>query len=60
VESPSEVNHHPEYTDALLCVLQPRKIFVQNNTIIINDEVQLKEYPMTPAGVIESFIERNL
>ncbi|KAH9934742.1 aflatoxin-detoxifizyme [Fomitopsis serialis] len=39
---------------------QPRKIFVQPNTFIEKDEVVLKEYPLTPAGVIESFIERRL
>lgn len=44
----------------ILIHLQPRKIFVQPNTQIIDGEVQLKEYPLTAAGVIESFIERNL
>ena len=39
---------------------QPRKIFVQPNTFVENGEVVLKEYPLTPAGAIESFIERNL
>ncbi|KAG6890703.1 hypothetical protein C0995_005076 [Termitomyces sp. Mi166 len=39
---------------------QPRKIFVQPNTQLIEGEVVLKEYPLTPAGVIESFIERKL
>ena len=39
---------------------QPRKIFVQPNTFISNDEVVLKEYPLTSVGVIESFIERKL
>ncbi|KAG5342740.1 hypothetical protein C0989_008689 [Termitomyces sp. Mn162] len=38
----------------------PRKIFVQPNTQLMDDEVVLKEYPLTPAGVIESFIERKL
>ncbi|RDB21380.1 Dipeptidyl peptidase 3 [Hypsizygus marmoreus] len=38
----------------------PRKIFVQPNTFIVDGEVQLKEYPLTCAGVIESFIERKL
>jgi dipeptidyl-peptidase-3 len=27
---------------------------------LVNGEIQLKEYPLTPAGAIESFIERNL
>ncbi|KAJ8463391.1 hypothetical protein ONZ45_g17600 [Pleurotus djamor] len=38
----------------------PRKLFVQPNTFIVDGEVELKEYPLTPAGVIESFIERAL
>ncbi|KAL1762213.1 peptidase family M49-domain-containing protein [Schizophyllum commune] len=44
----------------LLVQLQPRKIFVQPNTFVVNDKVELKEYPLTPAGVIESFLERKL
>jgi dipeptidyl-peptidase III len=39
---------------------KPRKIFVQPNTFVVDGEVQLKEYPLSPAGVIESFIERQL
>ena len=39
---------------------QPRKIFVQPNTILVDDKVVLKEYPHTPSGVIQSFVERNL
>ncbi|KIM49127.1 hypothetical protein M413DRAFT_406383 [Hebeloma cylindrosporum] len=38
----------------------PRKIFVQPNTFLKDGKVVLKEYPLTPAGVIESFIERQL
>ncbi|KAJ7940644.1 aflatoxin-detoxifizyme [Mycena leptocephala] len=38
----------------------PRKIFQQPNLIIdANGDVQLKEYPLTPAGIIESWIERK-
>lgn len=40
--------------------MQPRKIFVQPNTFVVDGEVKLKEYPLTNAGVIESFIERKL
>ncbi|KAF8514032.1 aflatoxin-detoxifizyme [Gautieria morchelliformis] len=39
---------------------QPRKIILQPNTFIVDGEVRLKEYPLTPAGVIESFIERKI
>ncbi|KAG6897567.1 hypothetical protein C0992_000155 [Termitomyces sp. T32_za158] len=38
----------------------PRKIFVQPNTQLVDGEAVLKEYPLTPAGVIESFIERSM
>ncbi|KZT11356.1 aflatoxin-detoxifizyme [Laetiporus sulphureus 93-53] len=49
-----------EIRDLVLKKKLPRKIFVQPNTFIVDDEVVLKEYPLTPAGVIESFIERRL
>ncbi|EIM90016.1 aflatoxin-detoxifizyme [Stereum hirsutum FP-91666 SS1] len=49
-----------ELRDLVLRKKQPRKIFVQPNTFIENDEVVLKEYPLTAAGAIESFIERKL
>lgn len=40
----------------------PRKIFVQPNTFVDKEsgEVVLKEYPLSPVGAIESFIERKL
>ncbi|KAH9063447.1 aflatoxin-detoxifizyme [Lactarius vividus] len=37
-----------------------RKLFVQPNTFIQDDEVVLKDYPLTPAGVIQSFVERKI
>ncbi|KAJ3571892.1 hypothetical protein NP233_g3465 [Leucocoprinus birnbaumii] len=49
-----------EIRDLVLKKKQPRKIFVQPNTLLVDGEIQLKEYPLTPAGAIESFIERNL
>ncbi|CAL1704759.1 unnamed protein product [Somion occarium] len=49
-----------EIRDLVLKKKLPRKIFVQPNTFINGDEVELKEYPLTPAGVIQSFIERKL
>jgi len=49
-----------EIRDLVLKKKLPRKIFVQPNTFVVDNEVQLKEYPLTPAGVIESFIEKNL
>ena len=49
--------HHRQRTHS---VIQPRKLFVQPNTFIVNDEVVLKEYSTTPEGVLESFIERSI
>lgn len=49
-----------EIRDVVLAKKQPRKIFVQPNTFIESGEVVLKEYPLSPAGAIESFIERKL
>ncbi|KAF5352974.1 hypothetical protein D9758_007928 [Tetrapyrgos nigripes] len=49
-----------EIRDTVLRKKMPRKIFVQPNTFIVDGEVKLKEYPLTPAGAIESFIERKL
>lgn len=47
--------------DFLICIcVKPRKIFVQPNTFVVDGEVQFKEYPLTHAGVIQSFIERQL
>ncbi|BGP24644.1 hypothetical protein JCM10295v2_003562 [Rhodotorula toruloides] len=40
----------------------PRKVFVQPNTIVnsLTGDVELVEYPTTPEGVVQSFIERDL
>ncbi|KAI0273622.1 aflatoxin-detoxifizyme [Gloeopeniophorella convolvens] len=38
----------------------PRRLFVQPNTFIEDDEVVLRDYPLNPAGVIQSFIERKV
>ncbi|KAJ7273708.1 aflatoxin-detoxifizyme [Mycena haematopus] len=54
--NPMEVFSRPEVRNLVLA----RKIFVQPNLHIdANGDVQLKEYPLTPAGVIESWIERT-
>ena len=39
---------------------QPRKLFLQPNTVVEGDNVVLKDYPLTPEGIIESFIDRML
>jgi len=49
-----------EIRDLVLKKKLPRKLFVQPNTFVVDGEVQFKEYPLTSAGVIESFIERSL
>ncbi|TFK76453.1 aflatoxin-detoxifizyme [Pluteus cervinus] len=49
-----------EIRDLVLRKKLPRKIFVQPNTFIVDGKVQLKEYPLTNAGVIQSFIDRKL
>ncbi|EGO18571.1 hypothetical protein SERLADRAFT_353218 [Serpula lacrymans var. lacrymans S7.9] len=49
-----------EIRDIVLKKKLPRKILLQPNTFVVDGEVQLKDYPLTPAGVIESFIERGL
>ena len=49
-----------EYETNTRWFAQPRKIFVQPNTFVVDGEVQLKEYPLTSEGVIQSFIDRDL
>ncbi|KAJ8589717.1 dipeptidyl-peptidase III [Rhizopogon salebrosus TDB-379] len=49
-----------EIRDVVLKKKLPRKIMLQPNTFVVNGQVELKEYPSTPAGVIESYIERRL
>ena len=46
--------------DAYFFDLQPRKVFVQPNTVIVNGEAELKDYPLTAAGLIQSYVERNI
>ncbi|TFK19126.1 aflatoxin-detoxifizyme [Coprinopsis marcescibilis] len=49
-----------EIRDLVLKKKLPRKIFVQPNTFLVDGEVQLKDFPLTHAGVIQSYIERDL
>ncbi|KAL4075542.1 peptidase family M49-domain-containing protein [Scleroderma citrinum] len=49
-----------EIRDVVLKMKQPRKMMLQSNTFVVDGEVVLKEYPLTPAGMIESLIERNI
>ncbi|OJA10973.1 hypothetical protein AZE42_08743, partial [Rhizopogon vesiculosus] len=49
-----------EIRDVVLKKKLPRKMMLQPNTFVVNGQVELKEYPLTPAGLIESYIERGL
>jgi dipeptidyl-peptidase-3 len=44
--------------DLVLNKRQPRKVFVQANTFLNGDCVELREYEPTPEGLIQSFVER--
>lgn len=48
------------HSDIVLAKKQPRKVFVQPNTFVADGKVELKEYPLTNEGVIQSFVERCL
>jgi dipeptidyl-peptidase III len=43
----------------VLAKKQPRKVFVQANTVIQDGQVVLKEYEATPAGMIQSYADRE-
>ncbi|KAG1772666.1 peptidase family M49-domain-containing protein [Suillus occidentalis] len=49
-----------EIRDIVLKKKQPRKLMLQPNTFVVDGQVEFKEYPLTPAGMIESYIERRL
>lgn len=44
---------------AVLAAAQPRKVFVQANTMLEGDKVVLKEYPATAEGMIQSYADRD-
>lgn len=48
-----KIEFHSIWSKKLSGITQP-------NTFIVGDEVQLKEYPLSVEGAIESFIERDL
>jgi dipeptidyl-peptidase-3 len=37
---------------------KPRPVYVQSNTDIVNDKVTLKDYELTPEGVVQSYLDR--
>jgi len=49
-----------ELRDFVLAKKQPRKIFVQPNTVVVNGQVELREYSLDAAGAIQSFVERGI
>lgn len=50
-----------ELRELVIAKKQPRKIFAQPNTFIAGDgTVTLKDYELSPAGIIQSFIERAI
>lgn len=49
-----------ELRDLVLAKKQPRKIFVQPNLVLKEGDVELKEYELSPAGAIQSFVEREI
>ena len=49
-----------EVREAVLRNKQPRKVFVQANTIEEDGKVMLKEYEATLEGMIQSFAERDI
>lgn len=57
---PRSLDSPGNYRDVVLAKKQPRKVFVQPNTFVVDGKVELKEYPLTNEGVIQSFIERQL
>ncbi|KAL7311824.1 hypothetical protein PS15m_009540 [Mucor circinelloides] len=59
-----DATHVPEkwtsIRDIVIRSKQPRKVFVQANTILKDDQVELKEYEASATGMIQSFVERRV
>jgi len=49
-----------ELRDLVLGKKQPRKVFIQPNTVVVNGRVELREYSLDSFGVIQSFVERGV
>lgn len=47
------------WRDIVVARRKPRRLFVQSNTCISKDEIELKTYPDSVAGVIHSFVDRH-
>lgn len=48
-----------QYRDLVISKRLPRRQFIQANTVLNDDKVELKEYDETHLGMIQSFIERE-
>uniref|UniRef100_A0AC34GNB5 Uncharacterized protein n=1 Tax=Panagrolaimus sp. ES5 TaxID=591445 RepID=A0AC34GNB5_9BILA len=46
------------WRDIVIARRKPRRVFVQSNTVLTNGKVQLKNYPVNAAGIIQSNVER--
>lgn len=59
-----DATHVPEKWTSLRDIVirskQPRKVFVQANTILKDDKVEFKEYEASATGMIQSFVERRV
>jgi len=49
----------PNVRDIVISKKLPRKVFVQPNTFLVGEKVELKEYPLSAEGAVQSFIERG-
>lgn len=46
------------YREIVMARKEPRRLLLQPNMLLEGGEVLLKDYPETPAGVVESFVDR--
>jgi len=57
----TEVDEHmAKYREVVMKKKLPRKQFVQANTVLTDGKVELKEYELTPEGLIKSWVERDV
>ncbi|KAF3910191.1 hypothetical protein ABW21_db0201295 [Orbilia brochopaga] len=47
------------FRDVVMAKKQPRKQFVQANTVLVDGEIVLKEYEATQEGLVRSWVERE-
>ncbi|KAI7847765.1 peptidase family M49-domain-containing protein [Circinella umbellata] len=60
LDATSVPEHWESIRETVLRSKQPRKIFVQGNTVIENEQVILKEYEPSAIGMIQSMVERHV